>query len=284
MLMFLNELLLEIYRIKMPKNSTPSDKILSLLKSGKEENVSLAFALMEGQKMDVDAFVKSYQDILQFLYLDKEPIEKAFVALFEQRTYYQSNHFGQSHSYSDIDDRPFPDGFWKLSNLESIHLEEVRITTIPSWIGEMKNLGKLKIEYCGLESIPDEIAQLTNLKELTLSESRIAQLPDNFGALQNLKELNLTRSQISQLPDSFGALKSLEKLVLKSNRIQSLPQSFAQLSNLQYLDISHNKMDIDFDLLAPLQNLKYLNFSNNKIPRVGRVRLRRALQNCKITF
>jgi len=85
-------------------------KLMSLLNTGDKDNIELAYAIGEGQGINVDELVKSeYGDLLDILYGDtiKDKVSELFSNELEL-------------SYSRL--TSLPESIGKLKNLEVLHL------------------------------------------------------------------------------------------------------------------------------------------------------------------
>ena len=116
-------------------NEEPSDedKIISLLKSGDESNIELAYALGEGQGINVDELVKSIYG--EFL------LNKADGETIKDKVLY-------------------------LTNLESLILDNNKLITLPEGIDKLTNLKKLNLQVNPISASEKEriTASLPNTK------------------------------------------------------------------------------------------------------------------------
>ena len=166
-------------------NEEPSDedKIINLLKTGNERNIELAYALGEGQKINVDELVISmYGDIL---------LNKAKGGTIKDKVLYLTNLKYLSlhgNALTDIE------GIYKLINLNRLDLSYNELTNIEG-IYKLTNLNRLDLSYNELTSL-EGLDKLTNLKRLDLHNNNITNL-EGIDKLTNLKELYLHGNPIS---------------------------------------------------------------------------------------
>ena len=69
----------------------------------------------------------------------------------------------------------------------------LRLTAIPSAIGQLSNLVALDLNQHAISTLPNSISQLTNLTHLQLDNNRFAQLPEELGTLSQLKVCSMSR-------------------------------------------------------------------------------------------
>ena len=90
--------------------------------------------------------------------------------------------------------REIPTRVFELSSITGLmfagdHRKEspLRLSVIPSEIGQLTNLGILDISRNSLPTLPESISQLTRMQSLSLKENGLIQLPAGIGNLQRLK-------------------------------------------------------------------------------------------------
>ena len=159
--------------------------IINLLKSGDERNIELAYALGEGQKINVDELVISiYGDIL---------LNKAKGGTIKDKVLYLTN---LKYLLLDNNQLTTLKGIENLTNLEYLYLDNNELTSLPEGISNLTNLVWLDLEDNKLTNL-EGIENLTNLKRLDLHNNNITNLPEGIDKLTNLKELYLYNNPIS---------------------------------------------------------------------------------------
>jgi len=147
-------------------NEEPSDvdKIINLLKSGDESNIELAYALGEGQKINVDELVKSIYGEFLLNVVEGDTIKDKLI---------------------------------NLTNLMYLFLDNNELTTLPEGISKLANLKYLDLDYNNLTTLPEWINNLTNLKGVYLNDNNLTTLPEGISKLANLKYLDLRNNNLS---------------------------------------------------------------------------------------
>ena len=101
---------------------------------------------------------------------------------------------------------------------------------------------ELDLMWLKLTNIPSEIGQLTNLSHLFLNSNQLTSLPPEIGQLTKLTHLYLRNNQLTSLPPEIGQLKNLTKLHLRDNQLTSLPPEIVKLNNLSILGLRDNQL------------------------------------------
>lgn len=207
------------------------NQLKELIKSGQDDNIELAYAIGEGQGIDVDEMVKSiYGDLLDIL--DGDTIKEKIPGLFSDELDLYGNGLEM-----------VPESIGYLTNLKRLDLGVNKLESIPKSIRNLTNLKDLYLDTNQLKSLPDWIRNITNLKELFLHTNQLKSLPKGIGNLKNLEHLTLGDNQLESLPDWIGNLTNLEKLNLENNKkLSSLPKSIGNLKNLKHLYLEGNPL------------------------------------------
>jgi hypothetical protein len=161
-----------------------------------------------------------------------------------------------------------------------ISTKELKSNSIPDWVFEMKKLKNLTIngmfpEYdhgdYGAYSMKDDcfriyeispkIKNLTGLTSLSLSDNDISSIPIELTELKNLKTIDLSNN--SKLRD----VTNIEKIV--------------SLEFLSFYGCYLTEMPVN---IGNLKHLKVLDLDGNPINEQEKMRIKKALPNCKITF
>ncbi|KAJ8564320.1 hypothetical protein ON010_g7024 [Phytophthora cinnamomi] len=114
-----------------------------------------------------------------------------------------------------------PAGIGELSKLESLYLEDNKLTSegIPDEVAQLSGtLAGLCLHRNLLTTFPVSLCQLIQLEELYLDDNALEYLPEEIGMLQNLKELDILGNKLTTLPNSFKNLHRLEILHAERNQ------------------------------------------------------------------
>ena len=90
--------------------------------------------------------------------------------------------------------REIPTCVFELSQLTILYLggderkgSPLRLSVIPSEIGQLTNLESLNIAYNALSTLPESLSQLTRMRYLTLRDNGLTQLPAGIGNLHHVE-------------------------------------------------------------------------------------------------
>ncbi|KAJ1469072.1 hypothetical protein T484DRAFT_1852918 [Baffinella frigidus] len=120
--------------------------------------------------------------------------------------------------------------------------EEVRLETLPAWLGALQNLRSLSLE--GMDDFPElEHAEkaLGNVERLWLAgTAHTTTLPSWVGRLPNLKQLRVHRFwKLKELPGWMASLTGLQILDFSGwQDLEELPEWIGSLVGLQTLDLT----------------------------------------------
>ncbi|PRP78449.1 putative LRR receptor-like serine/threonine-protein kinase [Planoprotostelium fungivorum] len=150
------------------------------------------------------------------------------------------------------------------SSMTDVDVGNTQMTfpSVPPFFSGPSNLYSLSLRNMGITTIPSWLAQrLTNLQQFYLDGNQISSLPSNFGtSLQNCTYIDLGTNLVptSDLPMLFG-MKNLVQLILNRNRFNGTIGQISQTSNVQLLDLSLNSLSGDLSFLQMMVNLRDLN-------------------------
>ncbi|ORX86581.1 L domain-like protein [Anaeromyces robustus] len=83
----------------------------------------------------------------------------------------------------------FPDAFYSLTSLKSLHIQAQNIPSLSDKIKNLKNLTTLLLDDNSIQEIPKGFCELKNLKKIDLTSNEIRELPDFINKLINLEIL-----------------------------------------------------------------------------------------------
>ncbi|XP_034265953.1 leucine-rich repeat-containing protein 2 [Pantherophis guttatus] len=137
-------------------------------------------------------------------------------------------------------------------------------TELPDWLKEKTYLKEWHVNNTKISSIPSYIALFQELKILELSSNQITDLPVEIGCLKNLKELNVSFNRLKTIPPELGNCENLEKLDLSGNlELMELPFELSNLKQVSFVDVSTNKFFSIPICVLRMSNLQWLDISNN---------------------
>jgi hypothetical protein len=139
-----------------------------------------------------------------------------------------------------------PHGLSKLSNLESLVLNNNQLESLHEAMGNLSKLTILNLRNNRLTgTIPSWMGNLKNLTSLDLSNNRLTgNIPSWIGNLTNLKKLNLSNNRLSgSIPVWIGKLENLEELLLDGNSLSGpIPKELGNLPKLTVIRLGHNRL------------------------------------------
>lgn len=299
----------------MPFTLEEIKNLEALLLSPIEENVKIAFAILEGKEYpdEIKILLEEYQEFYKSFYLndsnrqvDLEEIclninhdiqidrNSQEVGLFNKITYL--------YYFSDKE-KALPEILKKLAYLEELHLNCTLTNQNLDFLAYFSQLKILLLDSCEINHIPSIVRKLTKLERLDLGHNDLSQA--DFISLANLKELKilcLDYCELTDLPNELENLTYLESLNLDGNdlsqanftvlvqlknlkelnlefcKITNLSISLKKLIGLDSLDLMGNNLSqADFTGLASLKKLKYLRLDCCKLTHLPPVLI--ALQN-----
>ncbi|XP_072848453.2 leucine-rich repeat-containing protein 2 isoform X1 [Pogona vitticeps] len=153
----------------------------------------------------------------------------------------------------------FPDSLKEQTHLEEWHINNTKISTIPTYIALFQELRVLELSSNQITELPAEIGCLKKLKELNVSFNRLKTVPQELGNCENLEKLDLSGNlELTELPFELSNLKQVTFVDISANKFPSVPICVLRMPNLLWLDLSSNNLkDLpqDMDRLEELQTL-----------------------------
>lgn len=98
-----------------------------------------------------------------------------------------------------------PKNIWLAPSLNSLDINNLGITEIPTWIDSLVWLNYLRVSETKIQAIPDGVMRLAHLQTLFLNDNQISSLPSNFcsrsvkGSIAGNRLCNLSDAELSCL-------------------------------------------------------------------------------------
>lgn len=209
-------------------------KLKTMIRSGDEVNITLAFQLMKGLNLknrDLEQIVKDRdkRDYLCF--------RNGYMAPFADLNVLDFGRWKQK-----VKEVPYE--IEELTNLKRIILPGHHLTTLPEAIGNLKKLEWLNLYDNRITSLPEAVGGLKGLRWLFLRDNFLERLPSSVGSLKNLIRLNLSNNKLKDIPEEVGELPLLDELNLNNNGLNELPESLQNLKKLTRLYIKDNPISL----------------------------------------
>ncbi|CAG5132358.1 unnamed protein product, partial [Candidula unifasciata] len=168
------------------------------------------------------------------------------------------------------------------STLELLVLDNVGLTSWPTWIQYCLHLTTLQLSSGVLTNMPDNaLDNLTNITSLNLENASLVTFPKSVSKLTLLTELTLDSNNISQVT-GLDSLTSLITLSMMNNKLSDGGQLSNALrplaASLQVLQLNGNKLTAFPDLVF-LQKLQEVYLTNNRIFNIGFSQIPSSLTN-----
>ncbi|TDV45977.1 leucine rich repeat (LRR) protein [Pseudomonas helmanticensis] len=131
-----------------------------------------------------------------------------------------------------------------FKQLESLELDNNKITRLPEVLSHMPNLKRLSLEHNQVKLTEQTLTKLNRLRTLTylnLSNNPLGATPD-VSQMSNLRELLLRETGITELPQGLQNRPYIEWMDLSKNKIEELPDWLFQKPRrfTQSLDLALN--------------------------------------------
>lgn len=228
-------------------------KIDHLLFSGLQENIDLAFTLVESLGLDMDRVMADFYEIYDFLIesIRSDSREKftnqELVLFLVNKT---SIHFTFRAFYSKKRRKilKLPASVFKFSKIRTMQIAHLGIEKLDEAIANWQDLHTLDLRGNKLKELPNGLAQLHKLKVFNLSSTLIKEFPSVLLNCTALEELVLGYLELGEIPESIAKLRNLRKLNMKFNRLKELPETLWTLTNLECLYMYGNEGFISLNI------------------------------------
>ncbi|GJP40028.1 hypothetical protein CLOM_g24322 [Closterium sp. NIES-68] len=154
-----------------------------------------------------------------------------------------------------------PRDFWKMTLLESLHLEKCRqLDSLPESLSQLASLTRLSVNDCYRLQLPGSLTSLSFLEVRNGEMEAPLLLPEDLGQLQALETLlvDTVDDLTPDLLESIGQLQRLKLLSLSDRHgLASLPRSLSRLTSLTGLNLEVSSLSLlpdDIGLLPKLQS------------------------------
>jgi len=168
---------------------------------------------------------------------------------------------GVSKKYQN---KVFPIGIGKMSNLERIEINTTTFIGFPSEIANCKELNTIIL--MGKFNLPNELATLPlDSLKWNISKEKVNNIPEAIYSIKSLKYLGISHQNITEISDKFNQLKNLEYLDFSNNQISTIAENFGKLENLKYLYLQNNRITKLPSGLKSTVLLTELNLNSNRL-------------------
>ena len=152
------------------------------------------------------------------------------------------------------------DSFEGCENLIQFHAFSNEITKLDAkLLNNLQNLETLNLNNNKLTELPSEISALKNLKILTLNNNNLTSIPNSIVRLEKLQILELAENKLVILPELINYMLGLTRLSCPGNKLIKLPETISFMAGLRYLDVALNKLrylprNFDKQLRRPIKD------------------------------
>eukprot|EP01114_Cavostelium_apophysatum_P007339 TRINITY_DN1942_c0_g1_i1.p1 TRINITY_DN1942_c0_g1~~TRINITY_DN1942_c0_g1_i1.p1 ORF type:complete len:1639 (+),score=512.30 TRINITY_DN1942_c0_g1_i1:223-5139(+) len=132
----------------------------------------------------------------------------------------------------------------QLKTLTRVELQHNKLTVLPAeCFLDLSALQTLKLNDNKLTSVPPSIGSCPSLAELSLQENQLQSLPREIGNAKSLRKLYLEYNKLSSLPDEMANLKKIVVLILHHNELTVIPTCLRMMKSLLRLSLDDNPFD-----------------------------------------
>ncbi|OJJ15348.1 hypothetical protein BKI52_38695 [marine bacterium AO1-C] len=156
-----------------------------------------------------------------------------------------------------------PTTIGELTNLDALTFRDLPLVKrFPAQLGKLSQLKKLTIQDCKvIHELPEAIGQLQSLEALILIDliEFAGKLPDTTRNLKQLHQLSIINTPVWELPKGIEELAQVEEVVL-GDYFQEFPQELCRMTSLKKLSLSKSSIKKLPAEIAQLQNLEDLDY------------------------
>lgn len=114
----------------------------------------------------------------------------------------------------------------KFSNIQSLSVENTRLSSLPESMGEMKHLITVFLKDNHLTAFPEQLTRLKDMYDFSIVNEAIPSVPESIRNWKALRSLRISGTNITSLPDVFNDTYRISTLDLTNNRqLNALPAS-----------------------------------------------------------
>jgi Leucine-rich repeat (LRR) protein len=279
---------------KKPEQVQLKHNLFRLIDSGLPENISMAIALIKGNRSLSQAAKDRYYPLMRIL---DERLGGGFDLLYKVaglRREAKSTPFMRAfiEHYMDLGETEIakfalwqhPDAVNEIRTIGLLHLfvsmepdeemiaaqiilpDDPRPLSIPNpckMLGDVQYLELQQKQHW--EAFIPHLHAMPDLDNLVLSGCQLTTLPDELAILENLMTLRVDQNQLTDLPAGIARIPWLTMMDLSANRLQTLPEWISEMPRLNFLDVSNNALQQLPDTLLSSSRIKELMVSGNKI-------------------
>lgn len=253
------------------------ENLRQLLESEEEENLHLAFQLLQGldnmEEFKEDLTNTSHKRYLCLQYGFDYLLDTNILDL-ERKHYLDTGDFCLNE---------IPDFLLNYTNTKTLILSSHQISSLSENFHNFSKLKELYFTYNHFTTFPKVLGKMKHIETLDISANRLNTITEGLGKMSNLKYLFLEYNNIDKLPSNIGLLQNLEEIHLWHNLLSTLPSSFAQL-NVEQLNLMNNLFTFIPIAIYELKNLKRLDMSRNPIPEAVHEHIRKELKGVEVIF
>ncbi|KAF2458038.1 hypothetical protein BDY21DRAFT_303257 [Lineolata rhizophorae] len=162
-----------------------------------------------------------------------------------------------------------PDSIGKLTQLETLELQENKITSLPASLCDLTQLKILNASSNRLSSLPADVFTTLSLQELLVSKNSISGtlIPFSVTELPRLQVLQVASNELSALSGSIVEMPALRSVDISANRIEAL-QDVSSWTSLVTLLAEDNKLSSLPDGFTSLPTVRQVDLTGNDFSKV----------------
>jgi Leucine-rich repeat (LRR) protein len=214
-----------------PKEET---KILSLIDTGEDINIRLAFQLI---KLYPNGYtVTLFETLYNWLY--KYDRIKKVKRIQTKISRILNDRFLLLLSGQNI--RTLPESIGYCRKTQQLFLDDNRLKALPNSVSKLELVHDLHLSNNDFTTFPQVILELNKLKSIYFNKNLLKEIPQEINQLNNLQTLDFRNNRLTAFPKNVLALQNLDTLLLDDNCIKRLPETIIGLNKLSYLSLRNN--------------------------------------------